>query len=97
VTLAHRLHLTDAVIKLPCRAGRSRGRLPRQSPEQGALILQPTRLPLLEAPFEVFDQSVLAPNDRFNVRRHWAVIPTEIDVGSFRLVVRGHVEKEIRR
>ena len=66
-------------------------------PEQVALILRRTRPPLLETPFEVFDQSVLTLNDRFNVRRHWTVIPTEIDVGSFLLVVHGHVEKEIRR
>ena len=64
-------------------------------PEKGALILQRTRPPLLETPFEVFDQSVLTPNDRFYVRWHWAVIPTAIDVGSFRLAVRGHVEKSL--
>jgi len=66
-------------------------------PEQVALILRRTRARLLETPFEVFDQSVLTLNDRFNVRRHWTVIATEIDVGSFLLVVHGHVEKEIRR
>ncbi len=43
----------------------------------------------------MFDQSVFTPNDRFYVRWHWAVIPTEIDVGSFRLAVRGHVEKSL--
>jgi hypothetical protein len=69
----------------------------RSIPEQIALILQRTRPPLLETPFEVFDQSVLTPNDRFNLRRHRAVIPTKIDVGSFLLVAHGHVEKEIRR
>ena len=61
-------------------------------PEKGALILQRTRPPLLETPFEVFDQSVFTPNDRFYVRWHWAVIPTEVDVETFRLAVHGHVE-----
>jgi len=55
------------------------------------MILQRTRPPLLETPFEVFDQSAFTPNDRFFVRWHWAEIPAEINAGSFRLTVRGHV------
>lgn len=64
-------------------------------PQKGAMILQRTRPPLLETPFEVFDQGVFTPNDRHYVRWHWAVIPTEIDVGTFRLAVRGHVERTL--
>src|SRR5215469_6434078 len=55
--------------------------------------LQRTRSPLLETPFEVFDRGVFTPNDRFYVRWHWAVIPTSVDVASFRLAVRGHVNQ----
>src|SRR5208282_5022148 len=33
------------------------------------------------------------PSDRFYVRWHWAVIPTEVDVDKFRLAVRGHVNQ----
>jgi hypothetical protein len=44
---------------------------------------------LLETPLEVFDQSVFT-NDRFYVRWHWALIPTQVEVGTFRLAVRGH-------
>jgi DMSO/TMAO reductase YedYZ molybdopterin-dependent catalytic subunit len=62
-------------------------------PQKGAMILQRTRPPLLESPFEVFDQGVFTPNDRFYVRWHWAVIPTAVDVDTFRLAVRGHVAK----
>ncbi len=62
-------------------------------PTKGAMLLQRTRPPLLETPFEVFDQGVFTPNDRFFVRWHWAAIPTEIDVASFRLKVRGHVNQ----
>ena len=54
--------------------------------------MQRTRPPLLETPFEVFDQGVFTPNDRFFVRWHWAVIPTDVDVTSFRLGIGGHVE-----
>lgn len=60
-------------------------------PQKGQMILQRTRPPLLETPFDVFDQGVLTPNDRFFVRWHWANIPGEVDANSFRLNVRGHV------
>lgn len=64
-------------------------------PQKGPMILQRTRPPLLETPFEVFDRGVFTPNDSFYVRWHWAVIPTEIDVDSFRLTVGGHVDKAL--
>ena len=48
------------------------------------MILQRTRPPLLETPFEVFDRGVFTPNDQFFVRWHWAVIPQQIDVATFR-------------
>ncbi len=51
------------------------------------MILQRTRPPLLETPFEVFDRGVFTPNDQFFVRWHWAVIPQQIDVTTFRLVI----------
>ncbi len=62
-------------------------------PTKGPMILQRTRPPLLETPFEVFDQGVFTPNNRFFVRWHWANIPTEVDADSFRLAVRGHVNQ----
>ena len=58
-------------------------------PQKGAMILQRTRPPLLETPFDVFDQGVFTPNDRFYVRWHLANIPTEIDPATFRLDIRG--------
>jgi hypothetical protein len=54
-----------------------------------------TRPPLLETPIEVFDQSVFTPNDKFYVRWHWSNIPTSVDVNSFRLAVRGHVNQSL--
>ena len=59
------------------------------------MILQRTRPPLLETPFEVFDQGVFTPNDHFYVRWHWALIPTEVDPRKFRLTVRGHVNQTL--
>ena len=52
-----------------------------------------TTAPLLETPFEVFDQGVLTPNERFFVRWHWPLIPTRVNVDTFRLNVHGHVDR----
>ncbi|MDY0883443.1 molybdopterin-dependent oxidoreductase [Dongia soli] len=95
LALASAPAFADAMIKLPLPGGPEERPITTAFPEKGALILQRTRPPLLETPFDVFDQSVFTPNDRFFVRWHWAVIPTEIDVGSFRLAVHGHVEKSL--
>jgi DMSO/TMAO reductase YedYZ molybdopterin-dependent catalytic subunit len=64
-------------------------------PEKGQMILQRTRPPLLETPFEVFDKGVFTPNDQFFVRWHWAVIPEQVDVVAFRLNVHGHVNSPL--
>jgi DMSO/TMAO reductase YedYZ molybdopterin-dependent catalytic subunit len=64
-------------------------------PQKGPMLLQRTRPPLLETPFEVFDHGVFTPNDRFYVRWHLANIPTTIDPAVFRLNVRAHVRKPI--
>src|ERR1700730_5095707 len=64
-------------------------------PQKSNMILQRTRPPLLETPFEVFDQGVLTPRDRFYVRWHLANIPTSVDPATFRLDIRGHVNKTV--
>ena len=64
-------------------------------PEKQQMILQRSRPPLLETPFEVFDRGVFTPNDKFFVRWHWAVIPQQVDVATFRLAIRGHVNNAI--
>jgi DMSO/TMAO reductase YedYZ molybdopterin-dependent catalytic subunit len=87
--------LADAMIKLPLPGGPDERSITTAFPEKGPLILQRTRPPLLETPLKVFDQSVFTPNDRFYVRWHWAVIPTSIDVKSFRLTVHGHVNQSL--
>jgi DMSO/TMAO reductase YedYZ molybdopterin-dependent catalytic subunit len=61
-------------------------------PQKGAMILQRTRPPMLETPFEVFDQGIFTPNDRFYVRWHLANIPTVVDPAAFRLKIRGSVQ-----
>src|SRR5580704_17422563 len=64
-------------------------------PQKSDMILQRTRPPLLETPFDLFDKGVLTPADRFYVRWHLANIPTSIDPATVRLVIRGHVNKTV--
>jgi DMSO/TMAO reductase YedYZ molybdopterin-dependent catalytic subunit len=69
--------------------------LVKNFPQKGVLVLQRARPPMLETPFEVFDQGIFTPNDRFYVRWHLANIPAVVDPGTFRLNVRGHVKQSI--
>jgi DMSO/TMAO reductase YedYZ molybdopterin-dependent catalytic subunit len=83
----------QAVIDLPLPGGPGARPITTAFPQKGPMILQRTRPPLLETPFEVFDRGVFTPTDQFYVRWHWSVIPAAIDVDKFRLAVRGHVNK----
>lgn len=87
--------LADSLVRLPLPGGPDERTITTAFPQKGPVILQRTRPPLLETPREVFDQSIFTPNDRFFVRWHWAVIPSDINVDTFRLAVRGRVAKEI--
>jgi DMSO/TMAO reductase YedYZ molybdopterin-dependent catalytic subunit len=82
-------------VELPLPGGPDTRPITTEFPQKGAMILQRTRPPLLETPFDVFDQGVFTPNDRFFVRWHWAVIPTEINVDEFRLTVHGNVNQPV--
>ena len=84
---------TEESVELPFANGKRT--LVKNFPQKGAMLLQRARPPLLETPFEVFDQGVFTPNDRFYVRWHLANIPTVIDPSTFRLDVRGHVNQSI--
>ena len=83
----------QTIASLPLPGGPGERPVTTAFPQKGAMILQRTRPPLLETPFEVYDKGVFTPNDRFFVRWHWAVIPTRIDADKFRLNVHGHVER----
>ena len=63
-------------------------------PQKRPLIRLTTRPPQLETPFEVFDESLLTPNDAFFVRYHLTNSPPRADLlqpGKFRLTVKGKV------
>ncbi len=83
----------DSIVKLPLPGGPQDRTLTTDFPQKGPMILQRTRPPLLETPFEVFDRGLFTPNDQFFVRWHWAVIPGDVDVSTFRLTVHGHVNQ----
>src|SRR5713226_5095945 len=85
----------QSMVDLPLPGGPGARQITTDFPQKGPMILQRTRPPLLETPFEVFDKGVFTPNDQFYVRWHWALIPTDIDVGKFSLTVRGHVNQTL--
>jgi DMSO/TMAO reductase YedYZ molybdopterin-dependent catalytic subunit len=85
----------QAMIDLPLPGGPGARSMTTAFPQKGPMILQRTRPPLLETPWDVFDKGVFTPNDQFYVRWHWAVIPTQVDVGTFKLAVRGHVNQAL--
>ncbi|HZQ41509.1 MAG TPA: molybdopterin-dependent oxidoreductase [Rhizomicrobium sp.] len=79
----------------PFPGGNGKRPLTKDFPQKGEMVLQRSRPPMLETPFEDFDHGVFTPNDKFFVRWHWSNIPTEIDAQSFRLRVHGQVENEL--
>jgi DMSO/TMAO reductase YedYZ molybdopterin-dependent catalytic subunit len=85
----------QALTELPLPGGPGARPITTAFPQKGPMILQRTRPPLLETPFEVFDKGVFTPNDQFYVRWHWALIPTDIDIEKFSLTVRGHVNRAL--
>src|SRR6266436_6755075 len=87
--------LAQRVIELSLPGGPDTRPITTKFPQKGSMILQRTRPPLLETPWEVFDKGVFTPNDQFYVRWHWAGIPTSVDVTTFRLAVHGHVERTL--
>src|SRR6266849_4251756 len=63
-------------------------------PEKADLILLTSRPPQLETPMSYFDRA-LTPNEAFFVRYHVFPIPTSVDLSTWRLRVRGGVERPL--
>ena len=85
----------QTTVDLPAPGGPFQLPITTAFPQKGAMILQRTRPPWLETPFEVFDKGVMTPNDQFYVSWHWASFPTDINVDKFSLRVRGHVNNQL--
>ncbi|WP_245287030.1 molybdopterin-dependent oxidoreductase [Bradyrhizobium sp. Tv2a-2] len=95
LSLAAAPAFAEDMIKLPLPSDPRERPLTHDFPQKGTMILQRTRPPLLETPFDVFDRGVFTPNDQFFVRWHWAVIPTSVEINTFKLTVRGHVNQAL--
>lgn len=93
----HGLPREGEVVELPFANGaRPVVRFPGKRP----LIQMTARPPQLETPFGVFAQGVrsgdlLTPNDAFFVRYSMGQLPLDLDVGSWRLAVGGHVARPL--
>src|ERR1700742_4728062 len=85
----------ETAIDLPLPGGPDARPITTGFPQKGPMILQRTRPPLLETPFEVFDKGVFTPNDRFYVRWHLPNIPTTIDPAEFRLKISGRIRQPL--
>jgi DMSO/TMAO reductase YedYZ molybdopterin-dependent catalytic subunit len=85
----------DTYIDLDLLGGPDRRELTTAFPQKAQMIVQRTRPPLLETPWDVYDRGVFTPNDQFFVRWHWAVIPEHVDVAAFKVAVRGHVNQAL--
>jgi DMSO/TMAO reductase YedYZ molybdopterin-dependent catalytic subunit len=83
----------DTFVNLDLPGGPDRRELTKAFPQKAQMILQRTRPPLLETPWNVFDRGVFTPNNQFFVRWHWAAIPQKVDVATFKITVRGHVNR----
>jgi DMSO/TMAO reductase YedYZ molybdopterin-dependent catalytic subunit len=64
-------------------------------PGKRPLIRLTSRPPQLETPFSVFDEGAITPNDAFFVRYHLAGIPLTIDPETFRIEVKGKVDRPL--
>ena len=59
-------------------------------PEKRPLIVLTSRPPQLETPFEIFNDSLITPNDAFFVRYHNAGIPQSIDADQHTIAIGGN-------
>ncbi len=95
LALLSRPSLARTMIDLGLPGGPAEREITTSFPTKGAMVLQRTRGPLLETPFDVFDKGVFTPNDQFFVRWHWAFIPNAVDAEDFTLKVHGHVNQPL--
>jgi sulfite dehydrogenase len=64
-------------------------------PEKTAMILLTDRPPQLETPMQYF-RDLITPNEALFVRWHISQVPTSVDIGTWRLKVGGHTDKELQ-
>jgi sulfite dehydrogenase (cytochrome) subunit A len=67
---------------------------PMRFPDKVPMRVINDRPPCLETPWSAYQQD-LTPNDAFYVRWHLQVIPTAVDPRTWRLAVKGHVDRPL--
>src|SRR5260221_7701737 len=82
-------------LNLPLPGGPDARAITTAFPQKGPMILQRTRPPLLETPFEPFGKGGFTLNEQFYVRWQWAGIRTDIDPDKFSLKLHGHVNQSL--
>jgi DMSO/TMAO reductase YedYZ molybdopterin-dependent catalytic subunit len=65
-------------------------------PQKRPMIGLTSRPPQLEAPFSVFNDGPITPNNAFFVRYHLADVPLDIDPDKFALEVKGKIDKPLK-
>jgi DMSO/TMAO reductase YedYZ molybdopterin-dependent catalytic subunit len=66
-----------------------------QYPGKRPLVQMTARPPQLETPFSVFNEGAITPNDAFFVRYHLADIPLAIDPDTYRIEIKGKVDRPL--
>src|SRR6201994_3630898 len=87
--------LAQETVDLHVPGGPSTRMITTSYPQKGRMILQRSSPPWLETPFEVFGKGVFTPNDQHYRSWHWATFPGDVNVDSYRLSVRGHVNQNL--
>lgn len=82
----------SGLVDLGLPGGASKRPLAPRFPQKADMIVQRVRPPLLETPFEVFDQGTITPNDRHFVRWSGGAMPSLVDPAKHRLTVCGAVK-----
>lgn len=65
-------------------------------PQKENVVIVHTRPPHLETPFNVFNDGLITPNNRFFVRYHLADVPVAIDTDKYTITISGSVDKEVK-
>src|SRR6201982_3469186 len=83
--------LAQQTVDLHVPGGPSSRVITTSYPQKGRMILQRSSPPWLGPPFEVFDKGGFTPNDSHYVSWRWATFPGDVNVHSYCLSGRGHV------
>jgi DMSO/TMAO reductase YedYZ molybdopterin-dependent catalytic subunit len=85
----------ETTASLPLAGGPRDRPITKDFPQKGPMVLQSTRPPVLETPFDVFDKGVITPNNRFYVDWEAGSPPPMVNPATFRLTVRGNVVRPV--